>query len=871
MDASQGALEYRALTLVVLLLSYGAVGARQPAVRMAVPLPVPSEQLADSFEMVSIDRGHFVLNIIRTLFATGVTEGDLKQRAKLRALIDGATGARGEAVPLPLDASIWRETLLQRNVPDDQIMGAILADRRTALLYHGLAGLDDDTLAWLGPERETLQHLLKHAGAFAVFGPSVRVQAGKIRVPGGADAEPLWQEIVGADPARPAAFVRRLFGDEEGQLAWFYDSMAQLDENRLRFALGSRLPANSRADRVRALLDVFENGGSEWRPEVQPFTRRPLDPALTLALLDVNADGTLAGPSPRAFWERVFDDEAKPIAAAPRDLGADATPVDAAWLTARIHRVPLDVGRRRLEVFLFGQRVFRDVQTPDAVTTTALRAHLAFPSLLSTLERAGVRSAQTMVAAATRAESLTQIGDDDRRRVAILEFQAAVGILERMNRAGSLVRAQFEVMIADLSKIEPSGKGYEGKLGAWLKRELERRSRQMVDETADLLEDTLLAAMAGADAHAADSRVIEWEGRSYRVNPARAELLRLRRIRERQGGLSLTAALDGVAAEKQKKQDRTEAALSDTLVSILYAAYLGDPDGPAVASGNIAVKHDLAVSSTLGWRGAWRLPSEGHTGRGWRVSGSLLGLDVALARMALRRLDSNVMPPEPRLVSAERQTAALSVALLNPAALSDAARDEISAALGRGRARLAAVDGDRQAIDAIARDAGLSAWRREALAWTATHDRDNLASQLSLVETMWLGKPKTSEAISLDGWGAAVLPLNGCVCLAMPRAAPWEALIGRPSLGLLATRGADVAILVADTLAALKMPAEIAPGVIAFAMQEVMDQARPSHFDDWSEFTRAARAVPRGMLVDYIAAQAAGGPLLPARSMHDRH
>jgi hypothetical protein len=67
------------------------------------------------------------------------------------------------------------------------------------------------------------------------------------------------------------------------------------------------------------------------------------------------------------------------------------------------------------------------------------------------------------------------------------------------------------------------------------------------------------------------------------------------------------------------------------------------------------------------------------------------------------------------------------------------------------------------------------------------------------------------------------------------------------------------------------MPAEIAPGVIAFAMQEVMDQARPSHFDDWSEFTRAARAVPRGMLVDYIAAQAAGGPLLPARSMHDRH
>jgi hypothetical protein len=62
----------------------------------------------------------------------------------------------------------------------------------------------------------------------------------------------------------------------------------------------------------------------------------------------------------------------------------------------------------------------------------------------------------------------------------------------------------------------------------------------------------------------------------------------------------------------------------------------------------------------------------------------------------------------------------------------------------------------------------------------------------------------------------------------------------------------------------------MAPGVIAFAMQEVMDQARPSHFDDWSEFSRAARVMSRDILVDFIAAQAAGGSLLPARQMHDR-
>ena len=122
--------------------------------------------------------------------------------------------------------------------PISDLIEAIVSDRTSALLYHGLFGLDDDTLAWLGPERETLRVLARHAGAFSVFGTSLRIQAGKVIVPGGADAEPIWQAIVGADPAKPAAFIRKLFDDEAGFRVWFYDSLAQLDPVRLRFALG---------------------------------------------------------------------------------------------------------------------------------------------------------------------------------------------------------------------------------------------------------------------------------------------------------------------------------------------------------------------------------------------------------------------------------------------------------------------------------------------------------------------------------------------------------------------------------------------------------------------------------------------------------
>ncbi len=163
-------------------------------------------------------------------------------------------------------------------------------------------------------------------------------------------------------------------------------------------------------------------------------------------------------------------------------------------------------------------------------------------------------------------------------------------------------------------------------------------------------------------------------------------------MRQRQGGASLQAALQSAQQTKKPGGERT---LADTLSSILYAAYLGDPDGPALAAGNVALRHELGAGGVLGPRYPWRLPTEGHSSKGWRVSGSLLGLDVALARLSLRRLDSMVMPPEPRMVSSERQTASLTVALLNPLAVSDAARDEIAAALARGRARLDALQRER--------------------------------------------------------------------------------------------------------------------------------------------------------------------------------
>ena len=847
----------RALIVVVLLLSYGAVGARQPAVRVDVPLPAPASEIAAALDIESVDRSQLVLTIVRTVY--GIVQHDSRAAATQQffSLLAAGPAARGEKVPLPLDASIWRETILRRDVPDDRLLATILADRSLALMFHGLAGLDDETLAWLGADRDTLRQLLAHPGAFAVFGPSIRVQGGKVVVPGAPETEALWETIVGAPPSKPAQFVRRLFGSSASHLAWFYDTVSQLDEGRRQGALAASLTGTARVDRVRTAVDAFADVARDWQPDLLPFSRRGLDPGTSLQQVATGDDGTLVGPASRELWEQVFTEAARTPTT---KLPASEPKVDIAWLLGRLHRAPVELSRRRFHTFLFAQRVFSGGVT-DPRQVFVLNRFGAYPALMLTLESAGLTNAETLAAAATRADAIERIGDDRVRRLALMQYQSLVGIIERMRQREGIPASVAADLVVGLSRIEIGGGGADARVAPWIRKELLTSLARVPQVTPDENEDRLLAAMAGVVDDSEGLRLVEWEGRQYRVSAARGELHRLRRVRQRQRGLSLTAALE----RADKPGAEGEQALADTLASIVYAAHLGDPDGPALATANIAPQHDFGHNLFSGARGAWKLPTEGQSGTGWRVTGSLLGLDVALARMALRRLDASDLPPEPKLVSAERHTAALTVAFANPRLLNDATRDEIAAALGRGRARLAALDADRASIEAAARDAGLSAWRREALAWTAANDRARLPAQLSPVETMWLGKPRASAALSLEGWGAAVLPLNGCVCLAMPRAIPWENLGGRPALGVLGTRGADIPILVAELLASLQLPAEIAPGIIAFAMQHVVDSAQPSYYDDWPGVTRAATSISRNAFVDYIAAQAAGGPLLPER------
>jgi hypothetical protein len=880
MESSAGMMRARVVAVGILLVSYGALGARQPAVRTSIPLPVTAAQLATSLGLDPADKSQLVLSIVRLVFDSpdGTSIEDQKRRGILAEHFSRPSANVRDRVPLPLDTSIWRETLLTRHVRDSEIIPAILSERATALLYHGLASLDDDTLGWLGPDRETLLHLRRNAGIFAAFGRSIKVRGGQVSVPGGSDAEPVWSAIVGADVTRPSAFVQRLMRGN-GRLAWFYDTVAHLDVHRQQVVFGVRLSEAARLERVRELLDVFEAAAPEWHVPDRPFVRPSLDPSLVLAVAAATDHGVFKGPDTRRVWEAVFRGEGTDVAQSASDSAAiDAAAIEPGWLARRISLVPTATGRRRFETFLFAQRVFAAGPRENATLVAALRGASTLPALALTLERIGITH-PAVYAAASRTATLLNAVKLAQRRTAIAQFQSALAIIDRATRMRGIDRRRAADLVETLIALPVSmDAGYGRAFTEWLRQELVPALPLQAD-AIDPVEEAILAACAGVTEAPAEPLVIEWEHRRYRVDPAAAELRRLHRVRDRQRATlratvrsqtTLGARLAALDAATDSDRAALEQSAVDTLVSIVYALYLGEPEGAAVSAGDAAMRHDFGLDDGVGApkHAAWRLPREEHGDRsGWRITGSLLGLDVALSRLALRRMDSSEMPLEPTLSTNMRAAATLTAALFGPIASSTPAADEVAASIARGRTRIADIQNNQSEIDRIAHDAGLSEWRREALAWTVEHERERTLSRFSLLELFWLGSPR-AKARHYDAWGSATTPLDGCLCLGMPGAEPWELHAGRSSTGHLMTRGADVTLRVAEFLAELKLPASLAPGILAYAMQDVLDEAQPAFFDDWPTFERTARNLPRERLIDFVAALSAGGALIPV-TQHD--
>jgi len=299
-------------------------------------------------------------------------------------------------------------------------------------------------------------------------------------------------------------------------------------------------------------------------------------------------------------------------------------------------------------------------------------------------------------------------------------------------------------------------------------------------------------------------------------------------------------------------------------VSLAYAGELGDPDGTSLIAGDPSVHHDFGygmASRESRVKAMWGVAiTETRNGPSHLV-GSALALDLALAPLALRRIDTDRIPEAPMLNLVQRDAFAASVAAMDLRALTDDARDRITAFVELGEQRLRAID--PAAADAVAREINMDGWRARALAWTVRHEPASIATLFTMTERLTLGG---GEAAAFNAWGTYVGRTRGCLCTELPAPGWWRSWWGLSQAGLPASLVSDLPLRVAVVLHNLHVPAVLARPVLAAAAQDFVDSVNPTDGNDWLTLARAAQAIPSQRFEDYVAAAAADGPLIPDAS-----
>jgi hypothetical protein len=754
------------------------------------------------------------------------------------------------SVPAPLAADVWRELLPPVRPPaTHDLFIRLVSDRNALLVAVGLMSTHDSVRAWLARDRESLRFLYQQAaGAFVMSARRLHVVDDHIVTPGGARADAIWEALAGESPARPGAFLRALLTKDQGRLAWYYDTIGGLEATRLA-AVWPDTPAQ--LEHATSLYVAFRDSDPQWRVADQPFRRSAIDAWMVLTQNAV-ADGSVASPLPQATWALLFDNARVSREQVNRTLDAPRTPVSMAWLAVETMSPILRERRSRFEMFRIAQHVFRDV-TPAALPDVALAVSgvRQFRSLLLALERMQISEPDTWAAAVAAARHVTDEADD--HRTAVTAFQGALAVLERVRHARTIDRATTARLVRSLSDAVRVDKRAARSISQWIVGTLVPALPRLIRPDAwtaqTAYESTILQALAGPAEPPTSS--LEWEGLTYVIDPVAAEHERLRAMRAIVPSPGLDAA---IASERPR-------ALADALTALVYASALGDPEGAASLSPDVGARHEFGFGGTALIREElpWSVPEERQGFGAWRVQGALLGLDLALSRLFLRRIADQQMPAAPSLTLNDLATLARTGVVMVGSELTDADRDALAAAIVRGRTRVAGARSTAELV-ALGRECGMSDTTRQLLTWIASRQREAATEVFSLRDLLWLGRPALSREI-LDRWGVAGDGLHGPRGTVMPGPAPWEDYAGRSEAGQVTTQVPDLTLRLVEETARMKLPAVLIPSLLGFAVEDYWHDVRARFADDWPRLTRQAARLSSSRIHDYVAALAGNGPL----------
>jgi len=530
-----------------------------------------------------------------------------------------------------------------------------------------------------------LDKLVPHSPVLDFYGSHISIRSGRVIVPGGADAEPAWKDLVGVSPDSPGEFVSQLIAKDKGWLAAYFDALSRAKRSQQLYFTDRH--------RMRLFYEALRSADSSAEATKGIF--RPAPGLMVLAtLLQFDANGEPHVPGNIAAWRIILSQ--KTGSPAGRVWGKRAnhinTPEQLVQALFGLSRVNSAVGPLQIYLALCeldSRRTPQQKLSPEMVEKLA-RRFADFSDQYRIFGEFPELNDASIALFLNVAGHLTALPNISLRGNALGTFQATVGIWQILARQrqigaselndswgrmiqpfaavksaaqvfdagraslGEVVRDAFGKAIASQDEIIESLAGPiqivpEAKTAH---QELAQKIRAIMDNQRLVSLDTLIALGIGLDEMAqgkpADSSLAALAGQLREFEMPRPIFSRGERAEwaagvynNRHTDLQMRTSVSKVMkssasrAEVDEARGQLSSFLRDTLVGLNYAYY--EPPGAQLLLHNplFVRQHDFSGETVIGIEHVWQAPSlfgvGSPAGGGAHLVGSLADLPYVLA------------------------------------------------------------------------------------------------------------------------------------------------------------------------------------------------------------------------------------------------
>ena len=160
------------------------------------------------------------------LSALGVDEVDMK--ASLENGTPFTLRLVDQKVPVIFDEKFWLERMPEVPKPQVGLLEAMSENLGSARLYSSLAAMNEETQNQVVRVAELKKFLDQDADLLSAYGAALSIVNGRVLVPGGDNAAPIWSQFTGRKPEDPSAFIGSLLARDDGKALAFFHLLTNL-------------------------------------------------------------------------------------------------------------------------------------------------------------------------------------------------------------------------------------------------------------------------------------------------------------------------------------------------------------------------------------------------------------------------------------------------------------------------------------------------------------------------------------------------------------------------------------------------------------------------------------------------------------------